>query len=131
MGFGDRLREERSRLNRTQAEFASLGGCSKNTQLNYEKEERTPDLAYLAGIGEAGADVLYIVMGVRNTSMLEQFEEKLLTLYRSAPVSLQAAALGALEAGLSADRGVLIKGAVSGQVAGGDITNSGPVRFGK
>lgn len=63
--FGERLREERQRLGLNQTEFAGLAGVQKQAQLKYEKGERSPDANYLAAIAAAGADVQYIVTGVR------------------------------------------------------------------
>ena len=42
-----------------------LGGVSDRSQLNYEQGKRMPDAAYLARIAKAGADVLYIITGIR------------------------------------------------------------------
>jgi transcriptional regulator with XRE-family HTH domain len=64
-----RLSEERKRLGLTQEEFGALGGVKKLAQFNYEKGERAPDSNYLAAIGEAGADVQYILLGVRSGSV--------------------------------------------------------------
>lgn len=63
--IGERLRRERERLGYNQTEFGALGGVTKKTQGNYEANERTPDAGYLAGVGKEGADVAYIVTGVR------------------------------------------------------------------
>lgn len=61
----DRIREERTRLGLNQEDFGKLGGVSKRTQMYYEKGERSPDLEYLLGLGAAGVDVWYIVLGQR------------------------------------------------------------------
>ena len=63
--FGERLREERQRLGLNQTEFAALADVQKQAQLKYEKGDRSPDANYLAAIAVAGADVQYIVTGVR------------------------------------------------------------------
>ena len=65
MNIGERLREERTRLGLSQADFGALGGVDANEQGNYELDKRSPDSLYLQKIGRIGADVLYIVMGVR------------------------------------------------------------------
>lgn len=85
MGTGTRLREERERLAMNQAEFGAVGGVKKLAQLNYEKGERMPDAAYLAAIAAAGADVLYIVTGLRAGSVapLSRREAALLDNYRA------------------------------------------------
>lgn len=63
--IGDRLRSERERLKLSQDEFAELAGLKRNTQIKYEKGERSPDADYLAAIAARGVDVLYVVCGVR------------------------------------------------------------------
>lgn len=66
MNTCERLRQERERLGLSQTEFGQLGGVKKLAQINYEKGQRQPDAAYLAGIAAAGADVLYILTGQRS-----------------------------------------------------------------
>lgn len=63
--IGERLKEERQRLDMSQTEFGELGGVLKQAQIKYEKGERFPDAAFLAAISQAGADVQYIVTGER------------------------------------------------------------------
>lgn len=63
--FGERLREERKKLGLNQSQFASLGGVQVRAQIHYEKNERRPDADYLIAIAAAGADVTYIITGVR------------------------------------------------------------------
>ncbi|MDD2721647.1 MAG: helix-turn-helix transcriptional regulator [Gallionella sp.] len=64
--IGCRLREERERFGLNQTDFGAFGGVQKQAQLKYEKDERQPDAAYLAAIASMGADVLYILTGMRN-----------------------------------------------------------------
>lgn len=66
--IGERLREERERLEKNQEEFAAFGGVGRKTQFNYESGERAPDGAYLAGISQLGADVAYILTGQRSST---------------------------------------------------------------
>ena len=63
---GDRLREERDRLDLSQADFAALAGQGRSSQIRYEAGERAPDTDYLAKIAEAGADIVYILTGQRD-----------------------------------------------------------------
>jgi hypothetical protein len=60
------------------------------SQRNYEKNERSPDAAYLSAIATAGADVLYILTGQRSftppPSLLPD-EAALLDNYRNSPKS--------------------------------------------
>lgn len=86
MGIGDRLKEERQRLGLNQSDFAALANVAKNSQLNYEKGERSPDAAYLAAVAAAGVDVLYVLTGTRTPRSVEGLsvaEEKVLDNYRS------------------------------------------------
>jgi transcriptional regulator with XRE-family HTH domain len=63
--IGERLKEERNRLGLSQAGIGDIAGITKNSQINYEANKRSPDSAYLAKIAEIGADVNYILTGVR------------------------------------------------------------------
>jgi len=62
--IGNRLKEERARIGMNQPDFAALAGTTKKSQITYEKGVM-PDAAYLAAVAGAGADVQYIVTGVR------------------------------------------------------------------
>lgn len=66
MDIGFRIRAERERLGYTQADFAALGGASKNSQLSWEKGIAMPNAGVLAAYAAAGADVLYILTGERS-----------------------------------------------------------------
>ncbi len=57
---------ERARLGYNQTDFAALGGVSINTQLRYEKDSSEPTAGYLMSIGSHGADVMFILTGVRS-----------------------------------------------------------------
>jgi transcriptional regulator with XRE-family HTH domain len=63
--FGQRLREERERLQMTQQQFAELGGVKRVTQHLYEMSERHPDVRYLEALALHGVDVHYLVLGRR------------------------------------------------------------------
>lgn len=83
--IGERLKEERVRLGLTQPAIAELTSVSKNTQINYEKDFRSPDATYLAAIAGLGADVLYIVTGQRTPQAegaLSVREQKVLYTFR-------------------------------------------------
>lgn len=64
--IGARIREERNRMALSQEAFGAIPGVTKQAQIKYEKDERHPDTLYLAAIAAAGADVLYILTGVRS-----------------------------------------------------------------
>lgn len=51
-----------------QPELAEIGGVGKQSQINYESGKRQPDASYLTAIAEAGADITYILTGVRTIS---------------------------------------------------------------
>jgi transcriptional regulator with XRE-family HTH domain len=70
--IGNRLREERTRLGLTQDQFAEKAGVTKRSLVNYEKGERSPDASFLSAIAEAGADVLYVLTGVRSQGAQEE-----------------------------------------------------------
>lgn len=65
MSIGKRLREERERLGYTQPDFSELAGTTKRTQINYEQDERQPNTNYLTAVAQRGADVLYILTGLK------------------------------------------------------------------
>lgn len=66
MKLAARLREERKRLKMNQRDFAEAGGVVLHTYFNYEKKGHPlPDANFLQGIHNAGADVMYILTGVR------------------------------------------------------------------
>lgn len=82
---GERLREERTRLGANQEDFAQIGGVNRNTQGAYEKDERSPDVKYLAALAAHGVDVLYVVTGERvpmKSDCLTVEEAELLLAYR-------------------------------------------------
>jgi transcriptional regulator with XRE-family HTH domain len=80
-----RLQEERQRLGLTQAEAAEIGGVKRRAQINYESGERCPDGHYFSAIAAAGADVQYILTGIRSSTAptLSKDEEALLDNYRN------------------------------------------------
>ncbi|EDR0251093.1 helix-turn-helix transcriptional regulator [Salmonella enterica subsp. diarizonae] len=117
ISIGVRLKEERERLGLSQAALGEIGGVRKQAQLLYEKGERNPDTAYLSAISKFGVDIQYVMVGERSISALSNDKSELLSLYRSAPLAVKAAALAALTAGSSVS--VNVSGN-SNRVAGGD-----------
>jgi transcriptional regulator with XRE-family HTH domain len=65
LSIGERLKAERLRLEKPQAEVAESCGVTKRTQVNYESGGRFPDAQYLASFAAMGADILYVVTGTR------------------------------------------------------------------
>ncbi|MCQ8182198.1 helix-turn-helix domain-containing protein [Methylomonas sp. SURF-1] len=64
----ERLLEERERLKLNKGQMAAAGGIANSTYTNYEEGRRSPDGDFLAAIAAAGADVQYILTGVRSAS---------------------------------------------------------------
>jgi hypothetical protein len=125
VGFGARLKEERERLAIKQDGL----GVSAKTQWLYEKSERSPDLPYLAAFGARGADILYIVTGLRSDAALTADQQHLLAAYHAAAPSLRAAALAVLVSGDAqgrATRSISVGGDV-GQVVQGDAKFDEPI----
>ena len=127
MTFGERLKEERERLALSQTALGEACGVTKESQINYEKGERSPDALYLAALLRAGGDVLYVLTGERTAPALLPIEEQmLLDRYRASPRDLRDAALRVLLGGSAPES--KIKQKVSGtanQVVG---INNGEVK---
>lgn len=68
MTFGKRMREERNKLGLNQTDFGALGGLTKNTIIDYEKDIALPNTKFLLAIAAIGADVGYILTGHRSTA---------------------------------------------------------------
>lgn len=58
----------------TQSEFADRAGVARASQQNYESGKRYPDTEYLEAIASVGADVQYIITGVRSDNLLRVAE---------------------------------------------------------
>lgn len=124
--IGLRLKEERERMGLSQVAMGEIANVKKLTQLNYEKGERFPDALYLSTLATFGLDVQYVVTGIRTTSNLSVDEQDLIDKFRTAPLAIKAAALGALTAGTaqqSNSTNQIINGKVVGQVSSQNIYN--------
>lgn len=119
-----RLQEERLRLGFTQEEFAEIGGVKRRAQINYESGERCPDGYYFSAIAAAGADVQYILTGIRSSAALTPDEQALLAGYRALDARGKAGVFGMI-GGLtqSPDSVGQQFNAPVGQVAQGNIVN--------
>lgn len=119
-----RIQEERQRLGLTQDEFAEIGGVKRLSQINYEAGKRYPDGRYFAAIAAAGADVQYILTGIRSSTALAPDEQALLAGYRTLDARGKAGVFGVI-GGLtqSPDSVGQQFNAAVGQVAQGDIVN--------
>lgn len=128
---GERLREERNRLGLSQPAFGLAGGVTKKTQGLYESGDRVPDAGYLTAIASEGADIQYIVTGIRSAQALSRDEIELLVAYRAAPPAVKAAAMGALQSGSAPAKTKskqVVHGSV-GQQATGDVINQKGVKI--
>lgn len=63
--IGDRLRDERLRIDMQQIDFADSCGVSRRTLSSWENGEATPNAAALGVMAALGVDVLYVVTGQR------------------------------------------------------------------
>lgn len=124
--IGSRLKEERERLDMSQTQFAGLGEASKRAQITYEKGESTPDAAYLAAVAKVGADVQYIVTGVRSAQALSGDEQDLVAMFRAAPLDVKAMIIAGLKGGEAGRKEQVFKGDVGQAVnVSGNLDQTG------
>lgn len=134
VSIGERLREERERLGRSQTDLAEtaaqagMRGSTRQSQSLYEKGERAPDAGYLAAVASVGVDVQYVITGARDyvpPDPLKSDEVELLRHYREALPAVRKAAMGALLGAArerdSTDTVMTFHGRV-GSVTKGDMT---------
>lgn len=125
VSIGERIREERKKLQLSQSDFAKSAGCSRNAQAVYERNESLPGAAYLLSLSSLGIDAQYILTGHRTPDIgeISNDELELINLYRAAPLAVKAAALAALTAGNSASNSVQVSGK-GNRVAGRDFNEN-------
>ena len=118
--IGARLKDERKRLGLKQEDFAVVAGVTRRPYAEWESGNTSPTAVQLAAMAAAGADVRYIVTGERDGTPPETLtgdERELLALFRRASLSVKAAAIGALQGGMtSGSSKVVIHGRVGQQV---------------
>lgn len=95
--FGDRLRQERTRLGLTQEAFAAIGGVKKLAQINYEQGKTLPDAGYMVALAGMGVDISYVMLGVPASNSLTDDENELLVGYRRLDLRGKARVLGVVE----------------------------------
>lgn len=66
ISIGARIKEERERLGYDQEPFAALSGASRYSQIDWEKGKSFPNAKVLAAYASVGADVQYILTGLRS-----------------------------------------------------------------
>lgn len=122
-GIGERLKEERNRLGFSQPAFAALAEASKSSQASWEQETAYPNAKALEVWARVGMDVAYVVTGKPSTGAesLTSDEREMLSLFRSVPLSIKAAAIGALQGGAAGAKGQVMKNTGSGSVQIGHI----------
>ena len=109
--IGDRLREERDALGKTQSDLATLAasmgvpGATRQSQAKYEKGLASPSAAYMAAMATAGVDVLYVLTGHRqggaaaaSSHPVSAGDRVLLDNFHAAPALVQAGEKTALGA---------------------------------
>lgn len=87
--IGERIKEERFRLDMPQLAFAEACNVSRGALLKWEKGEATPNAGVLALMAGLGVDVLYVVTGQKGSaseSTLAPAERELLQAWRSSSV---------------------------------------------
>ena len=97
MSIGERLREERERLDLNQEQLGAIGGVKKLSQFNYENNKRAPDTDYLVQLAK---------FGTRANNALTAEEEQLLATFRAAPPAVRQFMLG----GIASSAGMKIEG---------------------
>jgi transcriptional regulator with XRE-family HTH domain len=131
MPLGDRLREERNRLDMTQEAFADACGINKRGQVRYEGDVQVPGGGYLAAAAELGIDVNYVLTG-RRLNELEPVEARVLSAFRAASDEVQRivlAALGAADRVPSTSARTVFQKAEIGQQISGDLHQKGDTTF--
>lgn len=63
MELGERIKQERERLDYSQTAFAALAGASKHSQINWEKGTSAPNTDVLIAWKASGADIRFITEG--------------------------------------------------------------------
>lgn len=106
--FGDRLREERKRLELSQDAMAAAGGVQRLSQINYEAGKRSPDWDYLALVAAAGVDVQYVLTGKVSSAELSADEDELLRGYRCLDIRGKVSVLGMVD-GLGTDPSTAVR----------------------
>jgi transcriptional regulator with XRE-family HTH domain len=137
MTLGERLREERERLGKSQPVFAAIADTTKQTLFSWESGKTAPDGFQLAALAAAGTDVLYVITGSRDPELpaLDTSERLLIDNYRRCgsegrahlvqTSALLAAGMGAPNAPAAQPRGSVVKvSARGGHAAGRDMTIS-------
>ncbi|MCR1838319.1 MULTISPECIES: helix-turn-helix domain-containing protein [Rodentibacter] len=82
--IGNRLKNERERLGLSQTQLGAIGGVQKQSQLKYENGATYPNANYLNEVSKVGIDILYVVLGTRANTTINEEEQLLLHKFRNA-----------------------------------------------
>lgn len=110
MSIGERLREERERLEFNQPDFAGFAGTTKQTLFSWETGGSSPKAEQLEKLAEHGVDVYYVLTGQRIglATTLSARESALVENYRASPEDAKKA-LETTSAALAQSPGALKK----------------------
>lgn len=128
MTIGHRLREERERLGFSQPALAGLAETTKKSQIDYEKGISFPKANYFEVIARAGADIQYIVTGVRSSAALAGEELQLLQEFRKMDSETKRRTLAMVYGGTPPPARQVFHGTVNQAIEGGAVFNKG-VKF--
>lgn len=87
--FGQKMKEERSRLGFTQPQLAELLSSSKRTLVDWENEKSSPTAKQLIMMFKLGFDVSYLLTGVRSVQALSTEEQLILEKYRQSSAEVK------------------------------------------
>ncbi len=120
--ISERLEEERIRIGKKKGEMALIGGVVGSAYTNYITGDRAPDADFLIAIAGAGADVQYILTGIRSSTALSPDEQMLIAGYRALDARGKAGVFGVIggltqapEPAVSKRGGIVIHGDVGQQ----------------
>lgn len=96
----ERMRAERKRIGKTQAQIAEDGGVSERTYQDWERRLSPVNIEFLLRVAAQGIDIAYVLTGKREAELspLTPEETALLDNYRNASAEGQAAARAVLNA---------------------------------
>lgn len=123
---GERLKKIRGNLSQTA--FAKALGVDRQSIARYESGDRVIDANFIFNLmAKFNTDPNWLLTGQGIAPELSSDEQELLVLFRTAPLTIKAAALGALTAGTaqqSNNTNQIINGKVVGQVSSQNIYNN-------
>ena len=89
--FGQRVKEERSRLQLKQTDLASLIQTSRTSQSIWESGQRFPNLTVLLAWQEMGFDVSYLITGRRLNHVMTTEEQRIIDIWQQANSEMRTA----------------------------------------